>query len=841
MKKRILLWAALALTATTSVQAQSEIYPKHFNLNEVTLLDGPFKKSLELNNDMLLQYDVDRLLTPFVRESGLAATTDAASKYYKWTEKHPSFRNWGDNSFNLEGHVGGHYLSALALAYAATEDGAQRTALKDRMDYVIKVLMDCQQALSGDTNGMKGFLGGQPIREAWTTLYNGDTSIMHRRGGWVPFYCQHKVLAGLRDAYLYAGSKEAREMFRQMSDWAVELVGKVSAENMERMLNIEHGGMNESLADAYQMFSDAKYLEAAKKYSHKTMLNGMQTLNTTFLDGRHANTQVPKYIGFQRIGEQDATAADYLTAAANFWQDVATNRTVCIGGNSVNEHFLTVSNSSRYINFIDGPESCNSNNMMKLSEMLSDHTGDAKFVDFYEGTMLNHIFSTQDPVTGGYVYFTTLRPQGYRIYSQVNQGMWCCVGTGMENHSKYGHFTYTHDGKKTLYVNLFMASHLKSKDFDLKQETGYPYSQQTRMTVGKAGKYTIAVRHPEWTTDAYAVYVNGEKQQINVEAGKASYATVTRKWRKGDVITVDIPMTLRYEECPNYPDYIAFKYGPVLLGAQTTATSEAEAATNGLKYEALKNVYAGEGRMDHSPGVMGTNKPLNQAPLLIGNRADVLKRIKVKDVATMTFSIDASRPGVDSYQWTMLELKPFYGIHHARYMCYWYQQTAEQYANSDMAKIEAAKALMASRTIDFVAAGEQQSEAGHEYDYSTDSSKGTYQSETYRDAKVGGHIQYTLYNKKGVKEGLSIMCRFTTADKGRKATLTADGVVLAEITIPAKADNGEDNGFFNVEYPLPAALMVDAEGNARKQFVVRLQASDSTFCPGLYYLRLMQK
>lgn len=181
---------------------------------------------------------------------------------------------------------------------------------------------------------------------------------------------------------------------------------------MQSVLNAEHGGMAEVLADAYTLFGDSRYLEAAKKYSHQTMVSGMQTLNTTFLDNLHANTQVPKYIGFERIAEDDAAATRYATAARNFWSDVANNRTTCIGGNSVEEHFLSKTNSNRYIDKADGPESCNSNNMLKLSEMLADQTHDARYADFYEYTMLNHILSTQDPTTGGYVYFTTLRPQG---------------------------------------------------------------------------------------------------------------------------------------------------------------------------------------------------------------------------------------------------------------------------------------------------------------------------------------------------------------------------------------------------------------------------------------------
>ena len=827
MMKPKLLFAGVMALALQTVNAQTELYPKHFDLEQVTLLDGPMKTAMDLNIKMLMQYDVDRLLTPYIRQAGLAETTDANSPYYQWLTKHPNFKNWGgDAGFDLSGHVGGHYLSALALAYAACHDEGVRATLKERMDYMLKVMKDCQDAYDKNTEGLYGFIGGQPINESWKKLYAGDLSAISKNWGWVPFYCEHKILAGLRDAYLYGNSAVAKEMFRKLSDWSANLIEKVDDQAFEGFLNCEHGGMNESLLDAYQLFGDQKYLTAAKKYTHKAMLNGMQTLNTTFLDGKHANTQVPKFIGMERIGEQDATATAYIKAAENFWQDVAINRTVCIGGNSVNEHFLTAANSNRYIDQPDGPESCNTNNMLKFSEMLFDRTSDAKYVDFYEQAMWNHILSTQDPTTGGYVYFTTLRPQGYRIYSKPNNGMWCCVGTGMENHSKYGHFIYTHDGKKTLYINLFTASKLQSKEFVVTQETQFPYEPKTTLTIGKNGKYNIAIRHPEWVGQDFKVTVNGQAiDHLTATEGEASYVTINRKWKKGDKIEVSLPMTLRYEVCPNYEDYIAFKYGPILLGANTTQGSEK-----------LQNEYGGEGRMDHSPGAMGRQMNLLSAPLLIGKRADVLSRIKVANPAKLTFTIDAKREGVESYKWTTLTLEPFYGIHHDRYMCYWYQQTPEQFAKSDMAQTEARNEELIRHTIDFVAAGEQQSEAGHEYDYSSDSNTGLYRSERYRDARANGHIQYTLANPKGNDENLCVMLRFNLADKGRQAQLTINGQKVADITIPATIEGSEANGFFEMKYDIPAEMARDS-----KRFVVRLTASPTTLCPGLYYLRLYQK
>ena len=830
--KSSILLAGVLLAFSQNLRAQSDIYPEHFDLDEVTLLDGPLKTAMDINNKLLLEYDADRLLTPFIRQAGLSKKS--GSKYNGWETKHPSFSNWGQSSWSLEGHVGGHYLTALALAYAATDDAATKTKMKECLDYCLNILKDCQDAYDSNTQGMYGFIGGQPINQIWTGLYANDLTAFRQYGGWVPFYCEHKVLAGLRDAWLYTKSEVAKELYRKLCDWSVNVVSKLNTSDMQTVLGWEHGGMNETLADAYKIFGDKKYLTAAKKFSHNTMVENMQTLNTTFLDGKHANTQVPKYIGFERIYQLDNTATTYQKAAHNFWQDVVEHRTVAIGGNSVSEHFLAANRGSQYMENLEGPESCNSNNMLKLSEDLFDETHDAKYADFYESTTWNHILSTQDPKTGGYVYFTTLRPQSYRIYSKVNQGMWCCVGTGMENHAKYGHFIYTHSTDNgTLYVNQFTASKLNSDKFGVTQTTEFPFVQSTKLTIDK-GSFNLAVRHPAWVGNDFSVSVNGKKQSVSVKEGVASYVQV--KVKKGDVVEINLPMSLRYEECPNYTDYVAFKYGPILLAAQTTAMNAADAKATGLEYEQLKNEYAGEGRMDHSPGAMATSKSLSSAPLLIGNRSDLLQRIK--KVGDLTFTIDA-KSTQSKGNWDKLTLVPFYQIQHARYSCYWYAQTAEAYEQSDMGKADAAAAALIARTIDYVATGEQQSEAGHEASYSTNSSYGSYNGEFYRDAQRNGYVQYTLQNKSLVKDSLAIMCRFTTADKGRVGTIYINGVKLQTVTIPSRHKNAESNGFYNVEIELPKEMAVNADGSAKSQFVFRFVAENNTVLPGLYYLRLV--
>ncbi len=839
---RQILLLGLVSFAANPTYSQSELYPQHFDLENVRLSDGPLKNAMNLNIRHLLQYDVDRLLTPFIRQAGLHGVS--GGKYEGWTVNHPSFSNWGLSSWSLEGHVGGHYLTALSLAYAATEDEIVKQSLKSRLDYMLVVMKDCQDAYAGNTEGMEGFIGGQPINQIWTGLYNANLAPFKQYGGWVPFYCIHKIMAGLRDAWVYADSELAKTLFQGLCDWSVRLISNLTDAQMQEVLGWEHGGMNETLVDAFRLFDDERYLAAAKRYSHQYEINGMQgaegKYSTTFLNGQHANTQVPKFIGFERIWQEENSNGAYRTAAHNFWDDVATHRTVCIGGNSISEHFLAHERSAEYMTNLDGPESCNSNNMLKLSELLFAETHDAKYVDFYEGTMWNHILSTQDPQTGGYVYFTTLRPQSYRIYSQVNQAMWCCVGTGMENHSKYGHFIYTHDEASTLYVNLFTPSRLDDEHFVLTQETDFPYEAATRIIIGKAGEYTMAIRHPAWAGESYSISVNGVKQTIDIEHGVASYVYLQRVWNEGDIVTVELPMELRYEACPGYDSYVAFKYGPMLLAARTTAASEDESDSIGLPYEILQNEYAGEGRMDHAPGSRATLRGLNSAPLLIGDRTSVLQRIQPADLNRLTFNLDASSEG-GTGTWNKLILEPFYGIHHCRYSCYWYQQTMEQYLQSNMGKIDAEEKAMLDRTMDFVATGEQQSEAGHDAQYSSTSTNGAYQGEYYRDAQAGGFIQYTLANTAAKIDSVAIICRFTTADAGRKATIYIEGRKLVDVTIPSSHPKANEQGFYNVEYAIPASLMANMDGSPKEKIVFRIVASSATLCPGLYYLRLVKE
>jgi DUF1680 family protein len=461
MMKRVISLLALLLTVGAAT-AQDRLYADEFPLGDVTLLDGPLKKARDLNIKTLLQYDCDRLLAPYLKEAGL-------------TPKGKSYPNWD----GLDGHVGGHYLTAMAINAATGDAECQK-----RMDYFISELKACAEAnAKNHPEWGKGYVGGVPGSDRiWSTFKKGDFGAYY--SAWVPFYNIHKMYAGLRDAWVYCGNEEAKQLFLGFCDWAIDLTAGLSDDQMERILHTEHGGMNEVLADAYAITNDKKYLDVAKRFSHRRLLLPLSQRQDC-LDNMHANTQVPKVVGFERISELSGDEL-YHDASAYFWDIVTGERTLAFGGNSRREHFPSKEACKDFVEDIDGPETCNTNNMLKLSEELHRRNPEARYADFYELATFNHILSSQHPQHGGYVYFTSARPRHYRNYSAPNEAMWCCVGTGMENHGKYGQFVYTHQGD-ALFVNLFVASELnwKEKGVVLRQETQFPYSETSKLTIAE--------------------------------------------------------------------------------------------------------------------------------------------------------------------------------------------------------------------------------------------------------------------------------------------------------------------------------------------------------------------
>ncbi|MBP1647792.1 MAG: hypothetical protein H6Q30_1237 [Bacteroidetes bacterium] len=775
------------------VCAQEKLYQNTFPLGDVVLLEGPFKHARDLNIQVLLKYDVDRLLAPYRREAGLPA-------------KAASYTNWD----GLDGHVGGHYLAALAMNYASTRNAE----CGRRLEYMISELTACQAA-NGRLNpdwGI-GYVGGVPqSKEVWSTLKKGNFAAY--RSAWVPWYNVHKMYSGLRDAGLYAGNEAARKMFLKFCDWGIAVTSALADSQMQVMLDTEHGGMAEIFADAYQMTGDPKYLTAARRFSHRMLLDAMASGNDN-LDNKHANTQVPKAVGFQRIAELTRDER-YLRAGSFFWETVTQNRSLAFGGNSRREHFPSASACEDFVNDVEGPESCNSYNMLKLTEDLFRTDPSAAYTDYYERTLFNHILSTQHPVHGGYVYFTPARPRHYRVYSAPNEAMWCCVGSGMENHGKYNQFIYAHRND-TLYLNLFVASelHWRERGITIRQETAFPYEERTKLivTVGSS-RFCLMARYPWWVADgAFRIVVNGKS--VACKALPSSYVAIDRQWMEGDVVEIMLPMHDTFVSLPHVPTYIAFMHGPVLLAARTGRDD-------------LAGLVADDSRWAHIAG--GKRFPLDNAPVLIEDSiAAIAGKLVPLEGKPLTFTV----PHVRMVNRIKVMLEPFYQIHDARYVMYWMTLTSDQYRSylDSLATVEREKLELQQRTVDAVASGEQQPEIEHALQ-SSDSHTGTYLDEFWRDASSGGFFSYNLATKG--ETSLCLMVRYWGYEWGSRVF----DISLDDKPLLTENNTGRwyQSKFQTVEYAVPD-WMVKGKDHIR----VKFQALPGSTAGAVYGVRLVRK
>ena len=781
----------LALGAATSQAA--DLFP----LQDVRLGSGPFLDAQATDLHYLMALDADRLLAPFLREAGLSP-------------KQPSYGNW--ESSGLDGHMGGHYLSALALMFASTGDAQ----VKARLDYVVAGLKRAQQA-NGD-----GYLGGMPGgRAAWRDVAAGNLHAdnFSVNGKWVPWYNLHKIYAGLRDVWRYAGNEDAKAMLIALSDWALRLTSHLTDEQMQQMLKAEHGGMNEVLADVYQMTGDLRYLDLALKFSHQAVLRPLEQ-HEDRLTGLHANTQIPKVIGFKRIGDL-AGRRDLQDAAAFFWDTVVDHRTVAIGGNSVKEHFHDDRDFSPMIDEVEGPETCNTYNMLKLTAMLFETAADgrrqAAYAGYYERALYNHILASERPGTGGFVYFTPMRPNHYRAYSQVDGAMWCCVGSGIESHAKYGEFIYAHEeegGSAALLVNLFIPStlHWREKGITVTQAGSFPDKAGTRIRVDGDAAFAMKIRYPAWVAPGrLAVKVNGRPLKVTAQPG--GYVRIERAWKKGDRVDVGLPMTLKLEQMPDKSNYYAVLYGPIVLAAKT----------NPFPGEHL-NFLADDTRMGHIPS--GQVCPLEAAPTFVADRRDFTGRFKPVKGKPLTFTA----PGVvQGGAGNATEFIPFFRLHDARYMLYWQQSTPGEYARMklDNAAKEADRLALDAQTIDAVAPGEQQPESDHAF-AGEGADAGINGGRHWRHASKW--FSYRLNDPQRAAKTLRLT--FARADAGRRFDIVVAGQRIAEVELPA----GEAQEFYTRDYALPSALVQGADGTLEVKFV----AKEGSMAGGLYGVRLLR-
>ena len=743
---------AFFMAAVTCLPAFGQLPTKveTFPISSVRVGDSQFLRNQRADIHYLLGLDADRLLAPYVKGAGL-------------TPKAANYTNWENTG--LDGHIGGHYLSALSYMYAATGDAEIAT----RLDYFLGELKRCQDA-SGN-----GYLGGVPDpQKIWGEIAKGDirAASFGLNDRWVPLYNIHKIYAGLRDAYLIAGRTEAKDMLVKLTDWMVQEVSALTDEQIQQMLVSEHGGLNETFADVADITGDRRYLKLAHQFSDQRMLQPLLKGEDN-LTGKHANTQIPKVIGYKRIADLEGLP-DWDRAATFFWDVVIGQRSVSIGGNSMREHFNPTNDFSGLLESEQGPESCNTYNMLRLTKMLYQTSADTRYMDYYERALYNHILSIMNPVQGGFVYFTPMRSGHYRVYSQPQTSMWCCVGTGLENPARYGEMIYAHEGQNLL-VNLFIPSTLTWDGLTVVQENRFPQEAQTTLTLKmkKARRFALKVRQPKWT-ERLTITVNGTATIYTTTDG---YAVVERKWQDGDVVTVGLPMHLSAETTPDGKSQYSFLYGPIVLAAKTGTDRQ-------------DGMYADDSRGGHIAN--GPKIPLTQMPAIIGTKDDVLAHLAPVEGKPLNFKLT----GLTLPSYEGMTLVPFNQLYECRYQIYFplFSQQEWSQKQQEMAAEEQARTALEAQTVDKIFCGEQQSESDHFFS-GTGSWNGsdegihwrrTRTSFTYR-MKVGGARQLRLKGFAGDRESVVV-----TVDGQSLPAVQLDRQGTALVDLPATT-NAEQN------------------------------------------------
>lgn len=556
MKKKILVVAGL-LAMSGALTAQS-VYPgqhagklkretvapmkvKSFDLKDVRLLPSRFRENMMRDSVWMASIEVDRLLHSFRTNAGVFAGREGG---YMTVKK---LGGWESLDCELRGHTTGHLLSAYGLMYAAT--GSEQ--FKQKGDSLVNGLAEVQTALGN------GYLSAYP--EELINRNIRGTSV------WAPWYTLHKLFSGLIDQYLYSDNQKALEVVVRMADWAYHKLKPLDETTRQKMIRNEFGGVNESFYNLYAITGDERHRWLAQFFYHNEVIDPLKELRDD-LGTKHTNTFIPKVIAEARNyelteDENSRKLSDF------FWHTMIDHHTFAPGCSSDKEHYFDPARFSKHVSGYTG-ETCCTYNMLELSRHLFCWTADAAIADYYERALYNHILGQQDPQTGMVTYFLPLLSGSHKVYSTKENSFWCCVGSGFENHAKYGEAIYYHNDKG-IYVNLFIPSvvNWREKGLTLRQETDFPAEETTVLTIRAQNpvETTVYLRYPSWSKGV-KVFVNGKKIAVKQKPG--SYIAITRLWKDGDRITADYPMCLRVETTPDNPQKGALVYGPVVLAGK---------------------------------------------------------------------------------------------------------------------------------------------------------------------------------------------------------------------------------------------------------------------------------
>jgi uncharacterized protein len=718
-----------------------------FPLTDVRLLDGPFREAMLRDEQFLLSLDLDRLLHTFRLNAGLPSSAAPLG-------------GWEAPDVELRGHSAGHFLSACALMYAATGDAR----FQARVDTVVAELAKVQDALAKRAN--PGYLSAFPEE-----LFD---RVETRQRVWAPYYTIHKIMAGLLDAYLLCGNQQALDVLRKQAAWVRLRMDRLTDEQRQAALETEFGGMMEVLANLYAVTGDPEHLRAARFFDHRAVFDPLAR-GEDRLDGLHANTQIPKAIGAAREYEMTGETR-YRDIASFFWERVARHRSYVIGGHSDDEIFFPVERFSQHLGAAS-TETCNTYNMLKLTRHLFEWAPSAELMDFYERALLNHILASQDPATGMVLYYCPLKPGAFKTYAKPDTSFWCCVGTGMENHAKYADSIYF-KGDDALYVNLFISSELtwKEKGLVVRQQTRFPEEDGTRLTLQPAAPLRLAlkVRYPSWARSGITVTVNGHRKPVAAAPG--SYLTLDREWKKGDVVAVRLPMSLREEAMPDDPKTVALLYGPLVLAG--------ELGREGLNAEV---------RYGPSAPPMRRVPPV-EVPALVAAEGALLAGVKPAPGGDSSFRTEGIGRPRD------VTLVPFYKAADERYTVYWKLYTPAEWTQqkAEREAAEKRRRAIADATVDVVDIDDPASESGHAY-RGEGTEQWSFEGRKVREAR-GGWFSYDV--KVRPDRPMSLVLTYKGAEgRARRFDVLVDGEKVATKTVEYHPTE-----LLDAEYAIPEPL-----------------------------------
>ena len=754
-----------------------------FELGQVILTDDYFENAFDKEIAYLLSFDTDKLLAGFRETAGL--DMKGASRYTGWEDD------------LIGGHSVGHYLSATAQAYASLPEGNKdKAALYAVITAMIDGLKECQ-----DETGT-GFIFGARIVDKSNVEKQFDnveanlTNITTQ--AWVPWYTMHKILAGIIDVYNYTGYEPAKTVASSLGDWVYSRTSAWDTAMQTRVLAIEYGGMNDCLYELYAITGKDEHAIAAHSFDETALFESVYNDTENALNNRHANTTIPKFLGALKrytildgktVAGETVDASKYLEYAERFWKMVVDKHTYITGGNSEWEHFgLDYVLDAERTNC--NCETCNTYNMLKMTRLLFQLTGNVKYADYYENTFLNAIMSSQNPETGMTMYFQPMDPGYFKVYSTEFTKFWCCTGSGMENFTKLGDSLYFR-GENALYVNQYISSTATwpEKQVSLEQVTDIPDTEAAAFTVHSAegeADIDLYLRLPDWLAGAAAITVNGVSYTA---AEKGGFAVVEGPFADGTVVEITLPMEVRACSLPDNENVYAFKYGPVVLSALLGTENMTEGVT-GVEVTIPQTKLIST---DYVPGGSDTVNILNGSTVkeFMENISDNLVKTEGKMEFTLV-NTDAN-----------LTFVTHYSQHTQRYGIYWEfaesgsDINAVQYLNDKRAD------RLAANLLDTVQPGYGQYENDelHQMQELGAGSTGSTENGTSRYANANGSFTYRMLVDGSAPT--SLLATFPKADNGKTIRITVNGQEIYAATLNYSGTNAE----YQVEIPIPADII----------------------------------